>query len=59
MIISNKLGKKKEKYEDTKWVIRSHKSKDRQYNGQKIPNGVIRSHKSKDRQYNGQKIPNG
>jgi competence transcription factor ComK len=39
-------------------VIRSCKSKDRQYNGQKFEDtkGVIRSCKSKDRQYNGQKF---
>ena len=39
-------------------VIRSHKSKNRQYNGHKRPNKVvIRSHKSKNRQYNGHKRP--
>ena len=34
-----------QKFEDTKWVIRSCKSKDRQYNGQKFEDikGVIRS----------------
>jgi len=39
-------------------VIRSRKSKDRQYNGQMLEDtkGVIRSRKSKDRQYNGQKL---
>jgi hypothetical protein len=47
----------KDKFEDTKGIIRSRKSKrDRQYNGQKIPiNEIIRSRKSKRvRQYNGQ-----
>jgi hypothetical protein len=48
--------------EDTKEVIRIHKSKDRQHNGQKDKEEledtkeVIRIHKSKkDRQHNGQK----
>ena len=47
-----------EMFEDTKGVIRSRKSKNRQHNDQKLEDtkGVIRSHKSKDRQYNGQKI---
>ena len=46
-----------EMFEDTKGVIRSRKSKDGQYNGQKCEDtkGVIRSRKSKDRQYNDQK----
>ena len=47
----------KDKFEDTKGIFRSRKSKrDRQYNGQKIPiNEIIRSRKSKRvRQYNGQ-----
>jgi hypothetical protein len=50
----------KKKFEDTKGIIRSHKSKDRQYNSKKSEDakGVIRSHKSKDRQYNGQKKNN-
>jgi hypothetical protein len=52
--------------EDTKGVIWSHESKDRQHNGQKKKDkwqeefedtkGAIRSHKSKDRQHNGKKI---
>ena len=44
------------KFEDTKGVIRSHKSQDRQHNGLELEDtkGVIRSHKSKDRQHNGQ-----
>jgi len=41
-----------EKFDDTKGVTRSRKSKDRQNNGQN--KGVTRSRKSKDRQYNGQ-----
>ena len=46
-----------EKCEDTKGVIRSRKSKDRQHNDQKCEDtkGVIRSRKSKDRQHNDQK----
>jgi hypothetical protein len=37
-------------------MTRSRKSKDRQYNEQKIPKEMIRSHKSKkNRQYNKQK----
>ena len=44
-------------FEDTKGVIRSRESKNRQYNGQKCKDtkGVIRSGISKNRQYNGQK----
>jgi hypothetical protein len=51
------------KFEDTKGVIRRHKSmKDREHNGQKFENtkGLIRRHKSmKDREHNGRslKIP--
>ena len=45
----------------TKEVIRSRKSRDRQYNGieEKSIKEVIRSRKSKDRQYNGikEKVP--
>jgi hypothetical protein len=37
-----------EQFEDTKVVIRSRKSKDREYNGQM----------TKDREYNGQKTEN-
>ena len=46
-----------QKCEDTKGVIRSHKSNDIQYSGQKCEDtkGVIRSHKSNDIQYSGQK----
>ena len=42
-----------DKFEDTKGVIRNHKSKDRQHNGQKKD----RQHngQKKDRQHNGQK----
>ena len=45
-----------EKIEDTKGVIRSCKSKDRQHNGQTFEDtkGIIRSCKT-DRQYNGEK----
>jgi hypothetical protein len=43
-----------EKFEDTKWVIKNHKSQDRQCNG-KDTKGVIRIRKSMDRQYNGEK----
>ena len=40
-------------------VVRSHRSKNRQYNGHKrLDKVVIRSHKSKNRQYNGQKKKN-
>ena len=42
-----------EKFENTKGVIRSRKSQDRQYSGQDTK-GVIRSRKSQDRQYSGQ-----
>ena len=46
----------KETFEDTKGVIRSRNSKDRQYNGQTFEDTkeVIRSHNPKDRQCNGQ-----
>jgi hypothetical protein len=43
-----------EKFEDTKGVIKNHKSQDRQCNG-KDTKGVIRIRKSMDRQYNGEK----
>jgi hypothetical protein len=49
-----------QKFEDTKGVIRRHKSmKDREHNGQKFEDtkGVIRRHKSmEDREQNGQKF---
>ena len=47
----------KEKFKDTKGVIRNRKWKDRQYNDQKLEDtkGVIRIRKWKDRQYNDQK----
>ena len=49
-----------QKFEDTKRLIRRHKSmKDREHNGQKFEDtkGVIRRHKSmKDREHNGQKF---
>ena len=35
MLICSFLHNDREKFEDTKGVIRSHKSKDRQYNGRK------------------------
>jgi hypothetical protein len=48
----------KDQFEDTKRVIESRKSKDRQHNGQKVEDTkrVIESRKSKDRQHNGQKV---
>jgi hypothetical protein len=49
-----------QKFEDTKGVIRRHKSmKDREHNGQKFEDtkGVIRLHKSmKEGEHNGQKF---
>ena len=43
----------KDQFEDTKRVIESRKSKDRQHNGQKVEDTkrVIESRKSKDRQH--------
>ena len=41
-------------FEDTKYVIRSRKSTERHYNGQKKED-VIRSRKSTERHYNGKK----
>ena len=46
-----------ENSEDIKGVIRSHKPKDRQYNGQKTDNTMAKRQTiqwPKDRQYNGQ-----
>ena len=47
-----------QKFEDTKGVIRKHKSlKEREHNGQKFEDnkGIFRRHKSmKDREHNGQ-----
>jgi hypothetical protein len=47
-----------QKFEETKVVIRSRNSQNRQYNGQKFEETkvVIRSRNSKNRQYNGQKF---
>jgi hypothetical protein len=50
----------KEKFEDTKGVIRNRKSKkDGQYNGQKKKDGPYNGQKKKDGQYNGQKKKDG
>jgi len=43
-----------EQFEDNKVVIRSHKSKDKQYNGQKKKDRQYNGQQKKDRQYNGQ-----
>jgi hypothetical protein len=47
----------KQTFQDTKGIIRRHKSKDGQPNGHKIEDtyGVIRSHRSNGRQHNVQK----
>jgi hypothetical protein len=46
----------KEKFEDTKGVIRSSKSKkERQYNGEKRKDRQYNGEKKKERQYNGEK----
>jgi uncharacterized protein involved in type VI secretion and phage assembly len=52
------IGKYQEEFKNTKGVIRSRKSKNRQHNGLKFKDtkGVIRSRKSKNRQHNGLKF---
>jgi hypothetical protein len=52
------IGQYQEEFKDTKGVIRSSKSKNRQHNGQNIKDtkGVIKSRKSKNRQHNGLKF---
>ena len=44
-----------EKFEDSKWAIRSRKSKDKQHNGRKKKDKQHNGRKKKDKQHNGRK----